>query len=64
MSCDVQVVKGQIWCFEQEQSLAGLNVATTVRMTVVKLKTGGLLVYAPIAPTRSASGPTVPFTQA
>lgn len=32
--------------------MAGLNVATTVRMTVAKLKTGGLLVYAPIAPTR------------
>ena len=34
------------------QSLAGINVCTTVRMTVVKLKTGGLWVHAPIAPTR------------
>ena len=34
------------------QSLAGINVCTTVRMTVVKLKSGGLWVHAPIAPTR------------
>jgi len=48
----VQVEPGTIWCFEQEQSLAGLNVTTTIRMTVVKLQNGELLVYAPIAPTR------------
>lgn len=48
----LQVEPGTIWCFEQEQSLAGLNVTTTVRMTVVKLQNGELLVYAPIAPTR------------
>ncbi len=47
-----QVEPGTIWCFEQEQSLAGLNVTTTIRMTVVKLQNGELLVYAPIAPTR------------
>lgn len=34
------------------QSLAGINVCTTVRMTVVKLASGGLWVHAPIAPTR------------
>ena len=34
------------------QSLAGVNVSTTIRMTVVKLRTGGLWVHAPIAPTR------------
>lgn len=37
------------------QSLAGINVSTTVRMTVVKLRTGGLWVHAPIAPTRHVS---------
>ena len=48
----LQVEPGKIWCFEQEQSLAGLNVTTTIRMTVIKLQNGDLLVYAPIAPTR------------
>lgn len=48
----VQVVPGQIWTFEQEQSLVGINVATTVRMTAIKLNSGGLLLYSPIAPTR------------
>ena len=52
MRVHFQVEPGTIWCFEQEQSLAGINVVTTVRMTVVKLKNGELLVYAPIAPTR------------
>ncbi|KAK9836203.1 hypothetical protein WJX81_008501 [Elliptochloris bilobata] len=47
-----EVVPGSIWTFEQEQSLAGINVSTTVRMTVVKLKSGGLWIHAPIAPTR------------
>lgn len=53
----LQVEPGLIWCFEQEQSLAGINVVTTVRMTVVKLQNGELLVYAPIAPTRSDHRP-------
>ena len=48
----VQVEPGTIWCFEQEHALLGLNVATTIRMTVVKLQNGELLVYAPVAPTR------------
>ena len=39
----MQVVPGQIWTFEQEQSLVGINVATTVRMTAIKLKSGGML---------------------
>lgn len=47
-----EVEPGKIWCFEQEQALAGINVVTTIRMTVVKLCDGDLLVYAPIAPTR------------
>lgn len=50
--CPSQVEPGTIWCFEQEHALLGLNVATTIRMTVVKLQNGELLVYAPVAPTR------------
>ena len=48
----LQVDRGSIWCFEQEQSLGGSNVSTNVRMTVIKLKSGGLFVHAPIAATR------------
>ena len=54
MICDPvpgQVVPDTIWIFEQEQTFAFTNVSTVVRMTVVKLKSGGLFVYAPIAPT-------------
>ena len=43
---------GSIWVFEQEQSLALSGVSTTIRMTVVRLKSGGLFVYSPVAPTR------------
>ncbi|GAQ89897.1 hypothetical protein KFL_005740080 [Klebsormidium nitens] len=46
-----EVDPGSIWFFEQEQGLAGTNVTTNVRMTVIKLKSGGLWVHAPIAPT-------------
>lgn len=53
-SYHLQVVKGQIWCFQQPQNLAGSNVHTNVRMTAVKLRSGGLLIYAPIAATRCA----------
>jgi Domain of unknown function (DUF4336) len=44
------VVPGQIWSFEQIQGV--LYVVTPIRMMVVKLAAGGLLVYAPVAPTR------------
>ena len=47
----IQAVPDTIWTFEQEQTFALTNVSTVVRMTVVKLKSGGLFVYAPIAPT-------------
>ncbi|MBI4784681.1 MAG: DUF4336 domain-containing protein [Oscillatoriophycideae cyanobacterium NC_groundwater_1537_Pr4_S-0.65um_50_18] len=45
-----EVVKDTIWTFEQVQGI--LYVVVPIRMTIVKLETGGLLVYAPIAPTR------------
>lgn len=47
----LQVVKGKIWTFEQPQALGFSYVAINVRMTVIKLKSGGLWVHAPIAPT-------------
>lgn len=47
-----EIVRGSIWGFEQPQSLGGSNVTTNIRMTVVRLQSGGLWVHAPIAPTR------------
>ncbi|MGF1477887.1 MAG: DUF4336 domain-containing protein [Cyanophyceae cyanobacterium] len=43
------VLKDTIWTFEQLQGI--FYVIVSVRMTVVKLDAGGLLVYAPVAPT-------------
>lgn len=45
-------MKGCIWLFEQEQALGFSSVSTNIRMTVIKLKSGGLWVHAPIAPTK------------
>jgi hypothetical protein len=45
-----EVVKDTIWTFDQIQGI--FYVVVPIRMTVVKLATGGLLVYAPVAPTR------------
>ncbi|KAL0332121.1 UNVERIFIED_CONTAM: hypothetical protein Scaly_2113600 [Sesamum calycinum] len=50
-----EAVKDSIWLFEQEQALGFSSVSTNIRMTVIKLKSGGLWVHAPIAPTKSAS---------
>ncbi|KAL9674406.1 hypothetical protein QQ045_030678 [Rhodiola kirilowii] len=47
-----EVVKGTIWTFEQEQALGFSSVSTNIRMTVIKLKSGGLWVHAPVAPTK------------
>jgi Domain of unknown function (DUF4336) len=44
-----EVVKDTIWTFDQLQGI--FYVVVPVRMTVVKLIEGGLLVYAPVAPT-------------
>jgi hypothetical protein len=44
-----EVLKDTIWTFDQIQGI--LYVTVPIRMTVVKLETGGLLVYAPVAPT-------------
>jgi hypothetical protein len=45
-----EVVPDKIWTFDQLQGI--LYVVVPIRMTVVKLTGGGLLVYAPVAPTR------------
>jgi len=44
-----EVVKDTIWTFDQLQGI--LYVVVPIRMTLVKLAAGGLLVYAPVAPT-------------
>ncbi|MEC4986791.1 MAG: DUF4336 domain-containing protein [Oscillatoria sp. PMC 1068.18] len=44
-----EVVKNTIWTFEQIQGI--FYVVVPIRMTVVKMKQGGLLIYAPVAPT-------------
>lgn len=45
-----EIVENTIWSFEQLHGI--LYTVTPIRMTIVRLETGGLLVYAPIAPTR------------
>ncbi len=45
-----EVVRDRLWVFEQLQGI--FYVIVPIRMTVVKLEAGGLLVYAPLAPTR------------
>jgi hypothetical protein len=44
-----EIVKDTIWTFDQLQGF--LYTIVPIRMTVVKLAAGGLLVYAPVAPT-------------
>jgi hypothetical protein len=44
-----EIVKDAIWTFEQIQGI--FYVVVPIRMTVVRLEQGGLLVYAPVAPT-------------
>jgi hypothetical protein len=45
-----EVIKNTIWTFDQIQGV--FYVVVPIRMTVVKLEKGGLLVYAPVAPTK------------
>ncbi|GBG66461.1 hypothetical protein CBR_g61504 [Chara braunii] len=47
-----EVEAGRIWIFEQAQTLGFSSVTVNVRMTVIKLRSGGLWVHAPIAPTQ------------
>ncbi len=45
-----EIIKNTIWTFEQLQGI--FYVVVPIRMTVIKLDAGGLLVYAPVAPTK------------
>ena len=45
-----EVLKDTIWTFDQLQGI--FYVVVPIRMTVVRLESGGLLVYAPVAPTQ------------
>lgn len=44
-----EVIKDTLWIFDQVQGI--FSVIVPVRMSVIKLSQGGLLVYAPVAPT-------------
>jgi hypothetical protein len=44
-----EIVEDTIWSFEQLHGI--LYTVTPIRMTVVRLEAGGLLIYAPVAPT-------------
>lgn len=44
-----EVLKNTIWTFDQVQGI--FYVVVPIRMTVIRLEGGGLLVYAPVAPT-------------
>lgn len=45
-----EVVPDTIWTFDQLQGI--FYVVVPIRMTAIRLEAGGLLVYAPVAPTR------------
>lgn len=49
-----EIVPGQIWTMDQKFGI--LNVQVPLRMTVIKLKEGGLFVYDPIAATPELLG--------
>jgi hypothetical protein len=44
-----EIIPKWVWVFEQIQGV--LYVVTSIRMTVLRLETGGLIVYSPLAPT-------------
>jgi hypothetical protein len=44
-----EIVSNTVWTFEQLQGI--FYVVVPIRMTVIKLESGGLLIYAPVAPT-------------
>lgn len=49
-----EVIRDTVWTFDQLQGI--FYVVVPIRMTVVRLEAGGLLVYAPVAPTRECIG--------
>jgi Domain of unknown function (DUF4336) len=44
-----EIIPEWVWVYEQIQGV--LYVVTPIRMTVLRLETGGLIIYSPIAPT-------------
>jgi Domain of unknown function (DUF4336) len=48
------VVDGQVWTFDQKFGI--LNVQVPLRMTIIKLSSGGLFVYNPVAATQECLG--------
>ncbi|NEQ43580.1 MAG: DUF4336 domain-containing protein [Leptolyngbya sp. SIOISBB] len=44
-----EVVPETVWTFDQSQGI--FYVVVPIRMTIIRLQSGGLLVYAPVAPT-------------
>ena len=49
-----EIIKDTVWTFDQLQGI--LYVVVPIRMTAVKLAGGGLLIYAPVAPTPECVG--------
>lgn len=45
-----EIIPGQMWTFDQVQGI--FYVVVPIRMTVIKLASGGLFVFSPVAPTR------------
>jgi len=45
-----EVIANNIWTFDQLQGI--FYVVVPIRMTVIRLESGGLLVYAPVSPTK------------
>lgn len=46
-----EIDPGSVWVLEQTQALEAVGVYTPVRMTVIKLASGGLWIHGPLAPT-------------
>ena len=45
-----EIIPGKLWLFEQVQGI--FYVIVPIRMTVIKLASGGLMAFSPVAPTR------------
>ena len=45
-----EIIPGKLWLFEQVQGI--FYVVVPIRMTVIKLASGGLMAFSPVAPTR------------
>lgn len=56
-----EIVAGRVWGFEQEQTLFGIRV--NVRSVAIKLRSGDLWIYNPVAPTKELLEllSTIPF---